>query len=79
MTALRTLEAATRHNNFSEAAKELNITPSAVSHQIRQLEQMWALKLFNRRPRQVAQTRSGQEIAGWYASGTPRLMIYSAN
>ena len=64
MTALRTLEAATRHNSFSEAAKELNITPSAVSHQIRQLEKMWALKLFNRRPRQVAQTRSGQEIAG---------------
>lgn len=63
ITALRTLEAATRHNNFSEAAKELNITPSAVSHQIRNLEQLWDLKLFDRRPRQVAQTRSGQEIA----------------
>jgi LysR family transcriptional regulator, glycine cleavage system transcriptional activator len=63
ITALRTLEAATRHNNFSEAAKELNITPSAVSHQIRKLEEMWALKLFERRPRQVAQTRSGQELA----------------
>ena len=63
ITALRTLEAATRHNNFSQAAKELNITPSAVSHQIRKLEKMWALKLFERRPRQVAQTRSGQEIA----------------
>ncbi len=63
ITALRTLEAATRHNNFSEAAKELNITPSAVSHQIRNLEQLWGLKLFDRRPRQVAQTRSGQEVA----------------
>jgi LysR family glycine cleavage system transcriptional activator len=63
ITALRTLEAATRHNNFSEAAKELNITPSAVSHQIRKLEQLLGLKLFDRRPRQVAQTRSGQEVA----------------
>ena len=40
ITALRTLEAATRHNNFSEAADELNITPSAVSHQIRKLEEL---------------------------------------
>ena len=63
ITALRTLEAATRHNNFSEAAKELNITPSAVSHQIRKLEELLGLKLFDRRPRQVAQTRSGQEVA----------------
>ena len=63
ITALRTLEAATRHNNFSQAANELNITPSAVSHQIRKLEEMWVLKLFERRPRQVAQTRSGQELA----------------
>ena len=63
ITALRILEAATRHNNFSHAAEELNITPSAVSHQIRKLEKMWGLKLFERRPRQVAQTRSGQELA----------------
>jgi LysR family glycine cleavage system transcriptional activator len=63
ITALRVFEAATRHNNFSLAAKELNITPSAVSHQIRKLEEMWKLKLFERRPRQVAQTRSGQELA----------------
>ena len=63
ITALRIFEAATRHNNFSLAAKELNITPSAVSHQIRKLEEMWELKLFERRPRQVAQTRSGQELA----------------
>ena len=63
ITALKILEVATRHNNFSLAAKELNITPSAVSHQIRKLEEMWDLKLFERRPRQVAQTRSGQELA----------------
>ena len=63
ITALRTLEAATRHNNFSEAANELNITPSAVSHQIRKLEELWGIKLFDRRPRQVSQTRSGQEVA----------------
>lgn len=64
ITALRVLEAATRHNNFSKAAEELNITPSAVSHQIRKLEEIWELKLFERQTRQVAQTRSGQEIAG---------------
>ncbi len=68
ITALRILEAATRHNNFTQAAQELNITPSAVSHQIRKLEEMWGLKLFERRPRQVAQTRSGQELATFVRS-----------
>ena len=63
ITALKILEAASRHNNFTQAAKELGITPSAVSHQIRKLEEMWELKLFERQPRQVAQTRNGQELA----------------
>ena len=63
IAALRALEAAARHNNFTKAAEELHVTPSAISHQIRHLEEAWALKLFDRRPRQVALTRNGQALA----------------
>ncbi len=63
IAALRALEAAARHSNFSKAANELHVTPSAISHQIRHLEDSWALKLFDRRPKQVALTRNGQALA----------------
>ena len=35
---LRAFEAAARHTSFAEAAKELNVTPAALSHQIKLLE-----------------------------------------
>ena len=37
LNALRTFEAAARHKNLSRAAEELRVTPSAVSHQIKDL------------------------------------------
>ncbi len=61
--ALRALEAAARHLNFTRAAEELNVTQSAVSHQIRHLEELWGLKLFDRPPRGLALTRNGQALA----------------
>jgi len=36
--ALRAFEAAARHSNFTKAALELSISPSAISHQVKQLE-----------------------------------------
>ncbi|MCQ8241146.1 LysR substrate-binding domain-containing protein [Rhizosaccharibacter radicis] len=45
---LRAFEAAVRHPSFTAAAAELNVTQSAVSHQIRFLEQFWGLPLFER-------------------------------
>lgn len=63
IAALRALEAAARLNNFTMAAHELNVTQSAISHQVRHLEELWGLKLFDRRPRRLALTRNGQTLA----------------
>ncbi|MFO6299965.1 transcriptional regulator GcvA [Rahnella selenatireducens] len=45
---LRTFEVATRHITFTSAAEELFITQSAVSHQLKNLEEIWGLQLFQR-------------------------------
>src|SRR5258707_4202869 len=49
--ALRAFEAAARHLSFARAAAELNLTPSAISHQIRHLEESLGRRLFERRHR----------------------------
>jgi LysR family glycine cleavage system transcriptional activator len=48
MTSLRAFEAAARHLSFTRAALELNLTPTAVSHQIKNLEELLSAKLFTR-------------------------------
>ncbi|MWK59249.1 LysR family transcriptional regulator [Pseudomonas otitidis] len=53
LTALRTFEAAARHAHFGRAAQDLCVTDSAVSHQIRQLEEQLGVTLFEREGRQV--------------------------
>ncbi|MDQ2094467.1 LysR substrate-binding domain-containing protein [Rhodalgimonas zhirmunskyi] len=63
MTWLRAFEAAARHSSFSGAAAELNLTPAAVSQQIRLLEQHLGIQLFHRLPRGVALTDMGQAYA----------------
>lgn len=45
---LRAFEVATRHSTFTSAAEELCITQSAVSHQLKNLEDIWGLPLFQR-------------------------------
>ena len=49
LNALRAFEATARHLSFSKAAEELHVTPAALSHQIRGLEDLLGLKLFHRR------------------------------
>lgn len=56
LTALRTFECAARHGHFGRAAAELCVTDSAVSHQIRQLEEQLGCALFVREGRQVRLT-----------------------
>ena len=62
-TWLRTFEAAARHSSFSAAAEELNLTPAAVSQQIRLLEKHLGVHLFVRLPRGVSLTDVGQAYA----------------
>jgi LysR family transcriptional regulator, glycine cleavage system transcriptional activator len=59
MKALQILEASARHLNFTHAAIELNLTQTAVSHQIRNLELMLGAKLFHRGP-QMRLTEQGE-------------------
>ena len=63
LNALRCFEAAARSGSFSRAAEELNVTQSAVSHQVRQLEQWFGMTLFDRLGRQTIPTAKGQELA----------------
>ncbi len=59
LAALRAFEAAARHLSFRKAAEELAVTPTAISHQIRLLEQTLGLALFQRHTRRVSLTASG--------------------
>src|SRR5262249_18835773 len=60
MHALMVFEVAGRHESFLNAATELNVTPSAVSHQIGSLEAMLGARLFKRENRKVTLTRKGK-------------------
>ncbi len=60
LNSLRAFEAVGRHLSFSKAANELNVTPGAVSQQIRGLEEFLEIKLFKRRNRSIVLTDSGQ-------------------
>jgi LysR family glycine cleavage system transcriptional activator len=57
--ALRTLEAAARHLNFTRAADELGLTPAAVSHQIKEIEDQLGIVLFTRTSRTIRLTEAG--------------------
>lgn len=59
LTGLRAFEAAARHLSFTRAAEELNVTQTAISHQIRRLEDQLGLKLFVRRHRALGLTQAG--------------------
>lgn len=60
--ALRAFEAAARRLSFQRAADELGVTPTAVSHQIRQLEAALGVVLFVRGPRRVSLTGEGAAL-----------------
>lgn len=63
ISALRALDAASDHQSFTKAAKHLNVTPSAISHQIKTLEDLWGVKLFDRRGQRLTPTRGGKRLA----------------
>jgi LysR family transcriptional regulator, glycine cleavage system transcriptional activator len=73
LNAIKVFWAAARHGSFVKAAGELHVTPSAVSLQVRQLEDELGLKLFERTPRGLALTMSGQRVLPDIASAFERL------
>jgi LysR family glycine cleavage system transcriptional activator len=66
-------EAAARTLSFTKAAEELFITQSAVSRQIKALEDHLGIRLFERRPRSLALTESGQALYRMSADVLERL------
>lgn len=61
LNGLRAFEAAARHLSFTNAAQELNVTQTAISHQIRRLEEELGLRLFVRQNRSLALTPKAAE------------------
>lgn len=59
LNALRAFEASARHLSFTKAGLELRVTQTAVSHQVKQLEDMLSTSLFRRLPRGLALTDEG--------------------
>jgi DNA-binding transcriptional LysR family regulator len=59
---LQGFEAAARHLSFTKAGEELFITQSAVSRQIKELEEQLGVELFHRRHRSLALTEAGQQL-----------------
>ncbi len=62
LSALRAFEAAARHESAKLAAEELSVTATAISHQIRALEESLGVALFLRKPRQLELTAQGREL-----------------
>ena len=63
LNALRVFECAARHLSFTKAGAELGMTQTAVSYQIKLLEEYVGAVLFVRRPRQVSLTSAAEKLA----------------
>lgn len=76
LSALRAFEAAARHRSAKLAAQELSVTATAISHQLRTLEDWLGVTLFLRKPRQLELTAAGRELM--HASGSALDMLAAA-
>ena len=61
LNGLRAFEAAARHLSFTLAASELNVTQTAISHQLRRLEEELGIRLFIRQNRALALTPEARD------------------
>lgn len=63
LSGLRAFDAAARLGSFKAAAGELNVTPTAISHQVRALEEQLGFSLFVREVRNIRLTKEGLELS----------------
>ena len=73
LNSLRAFEAAARHLSFKKAAEELHVTPAAVSHQVRALEEYCGAELFRRLTRALKLTEAGEAALPLLREGFDRL------
>jgi len=69
LNSLRAFEAAARHQSFRKAAEELHVTPAAISHQLKGLEDYLGVQLFRRSNRRVELTPVAQVAAQHLQAG----------
>jgi len=69
LNSLKAFEAAARFCSFAEAADELCVSHSAISHQIKQLEHYLNLELFVRKPHSVELTKAGKQLYPYLRDG----------
>jgi LysR family transcriptional regulator, glycine cleavage system transcriptional activator len=75
LNALRSFEAAARHQSFTRAAEELCVTQGAVSHQVKALEAELGLKLFNRERQGLAITEAGRDYLAVVRDAFDRIAV----
>ncbi|MEN2978522.1 transcriptional regulator GcvA [Tistrella bauzanensis] len=73
LNGLRAFEAAARYSSFARAAEELNVTPAAVSHQIKGLEAHLGVTLFRRLPNGLLLTAAGHAYLPGLTEGFDRI------
>jgi LysR family transcriptional regulator, glycine cleavage system transcriptional activator len=73
LNGLRAFEAAARHMSFSKAAEELNVTPAAISQQVKGLEAYYDVPLFRRATRTLYLTDAGQAALPTLREGFDKL------
>jgi LysR family glycine cleavage system transcriptional activator len=73
LNSLRAFEAAARHLSFTKAAEELHVTPAAISHQIKALEDHCGAPLFRRLTRALELTETGQAALPALREGFDKL------
>lgn len=73
LTSLRAFEAAARHLSFAQAAAELNVTPAALSFQIKSLEAHLGQPVFRRLNRAVELTEAGKALSPGVTDGFAAL------
>jgi LysR family transcriptional regulator, glycine cleavage system transcriptional activator len=73
LAALRAFEAAARHQSFKRAAHELGVTPTAISHQVKLLEDTLRMPLFRRGVRRIDLTAEGQRLFPVLRDGFDRM------
>jgi LysR family glycine cleavage system transcriptional activator len=73
LSALKAFDAAARHLSFTKAAQELAVTPAAVSHQIKELEDQIGAALFARTSRSMRLTREGDILRASVAEALDAL------
>src|SRR3954451_17796325 len=75
LNALKSFEAAARHESFTRAAEELCVTQGAVSHQVKALEEELGVKLFNRERQRLLITEAGRDYLAVVRDALDRIAV----